>query len=94
MSNPIENKAYLALHDVMVSSVVGPVLRNGAWSPPEPFSGLKVSQGGWGNLGSGVLSFSDIIGRDIALLPVNFSQPPLCIACDIFKLKDPESLIG
>lgn len=51
-------------------------------------------KGGWGQPGSGVLSLPDVIGRDIALLPINFSQPPLCIACDIFKVKDPESLIG
>lgn len=75
--------------------MVGPALRSRCLGPTDPFSGLKVAaREGGGNLGSGVLSFPDVIGRDIALLPVNFSQPPLRIACDIFKLKDLESLIG
>lgn len=74
---------------------MGPALRSGCLGPIDPFSGLKVAaREGRDNLGSGVLSFPDIIGRDIALLPVNFSQPPVHIACDIFKFKDLESLIG
>lgn len=75
--------------------MVGPCLGAGAWSPPKPSGGLKAAARGDGKqLGSGVLSFSDIVGWDIALPSVNFGQPPLCIACDVFKLKDPESLIG
>lgn len=75
--------------------MVGPELRSRCLGPTRCFQQTESgSKGGRGNLGSGILSFPDIIGRDISLLPVNFSQPPLCIACDIFKLKDLESLIG
>lgn len=73
----------------------GPCLGAGAWSPPEPSVRLKAAARGDGRqLGSGVLSFPDIVGWNVALPSVNFSQPPLCIACDVLKLKDPESLIG
>lgn len=75
--------------------MVGPCSGAGARSPPGPSVGLKAAarQGGR-QLGSGVLGFPDIVGWDVALPSVNFSQPPLCIACDVFKLMDPESLIG
>lgn len=45
-------------------------------------------------MGSGVLSFANIIGWNIALLPINFGQPPFCISGNIFKVQDLESLIG
>lgn len=45
VSNPIENKAYLALHDVMVSSVVGPVLRNGGLEPTRTFQRTESEPG-------------------------------------------------
>lgn len=64
--------------------------------PPEPFHRRKVKAADWvgRRTGSGIFSFADIIGWNVALLPINFGQPPLCISCNIFKLQDLESLIG
>lgn len=44
--------------------------------------------------GSGVLGFANIIGWNIALLPVSFGQPPFRISRNVFKVQDLESLIG
>lgn len=44
--------------------------------------------------GSGVLGFANIIGWNIALLPVSLGQPPFRISCDVFKVQDLESLVG
>lgn len=92
---PSQNKAYLVLR--LVDRQCGrPCLGACAWRPPDPSGRLKAAaaRGDGRRLSSGVLGFSDIVGWDVALPSVNFSQPPLCIACDVFKLKDPESLIG
>lgn len=61
----------------MLSSAAGPGLQEQVplSGPPEPFSRLKAKAArlGGGATGSGVLSFADIIGWDVALLPINFS---------------------
>lgn len=65
--------------------------------PPEPSAeGKRRQQGSMGSSGSssGVFSFADIVGRDVALLPVGFCQPPLCISHNVFKLQDLQSLVG
>lgn len=54
----------------------------------------RVARRVGGRPGSGVLSFANIIGRNIALLPTNFGQPPFCISGNILKVQDLESLIG
>lgn len=59
-------------------------------APPAGGAGSRLSGR---QTGSGVLSFANIIGRNVALLPTNFGQPPFCVPCNIFKVQDLESLI-